>query len=188
MTKSAAKELARYGIRVNAVAPVAATPMTRDHPHRRKAAGALPGEHPAGPFRRAGEVASAFTYLAQSCRRRTSPGRCCASTAASTWRAELHGPAICTADEARFRRRAVRVARSGRGAATGLRDFGSTPTADDVAAGPRDGSVSSPTPVGRRCPGRSPHGRGASPAEQAHLRRGDCAPQEPAAAAQLRHH
>jgi len=28
MTKSAAKELARYGIRVNAIAPVAATPMT----------------------------------------------------------------------------------------------------------------------------------------------------------------
>ena len=28
MTKSAAKELARHGVRVNAVAPVAATPMT----------------------------------------------------------------------------------------------------------------------------------------------------------------
>lgn len=64
MTKSAAKELARYGIRVNAVAPVAATPMTETIRTDEKLQARYLVNIPLGRFAEPAEVASAFTYLA----------------------------------------------------------------------------------------------------------------------------
>lgn len=64
MTKSGAKELARHGIRVNAVAPVASTSMTEklrtDERFSRRFLDAVP----LGRFGEVEEIASAFTYLA----------------------------------------------------------------------------------------------------------------------------
>ena len=64
MTKSAAKELARYGIRVNAVAPVAATPMTETIRTDEKLQARYLANIPLGRFAEPAEVASAFAYLA----------------------------------------------------------------------------------------------------------------------------
>jgi 3-oxoacyl-[acyl-carrier protein] reductase len=64
MTKSAAKELARHGIRVNAVAPVAATPMTEKIRTDEKLQERYLANIPLGRFAEPDEVASAFCYLA----------------------------------------------------------------------------------------------------------------------------
>ena len=64
MTKSAAKELARYGIRVNAVAPVAATPMTAKLRTDEKLSTKFLDQIPLRRFGTPEEVATAFTYLA----------------------------------------------------------------------------------------------------------------------------
>jgi 3-oxoacyl-[acyl-carrier protein] reductase len=64
MTKSAAKELARYNIRVNAVAPVAATPMTEKLRTDEKLRGLYLKQIPLGRFGEPGEIAAAFVYLA----------------------------------------------------------------------------------------------------------------------------
>lgn len=63
MTKSAAKELARYGIRTNAVAPVAATPMTETIRTDEKLQARYLANIPLGRFAEPAEVASAFVYL-----------------------------------------------------------------------------------------------------------------------------
>jgi 3-oxoacyl-[acyl-carrier protein] reductase len=63
MTKSGAKELARYGIRVNAVAPVAATPMTAVLRSDEKLKARYLAQIPLGRFAEPDEVVSAFTYL-----------------------------------------------------------------------------------------------------------------------------
>jgi len=65
MTKSAAKELARYDIRVNAVAPVAATPMTEKLRTDEKLSAKFLDQIPLRRFGELDEVAGAFTYLAQ---------------------------------------------------------------------------------------------------------------------------
>ena len=64
MTKSAAKELARHGIRVNAVAPVAATPMTAKLRTDEKLSAKFLDQIPLRRFGTPEEVAAAFTYLA----------------------------------------------------------------------------------------------------------------------------
>ena len=64
MTKSAAKELARRDIRVNAVAPVAATPMTETIRTDEKLAEKYTANIPLGRFAEPDEVASMFIYLA----------------------------------------------------------------------------------------------------------------------------
>ena len=64
MTKSAAKELARNGIRVNAVAPVAATPMTARLRTDEKLSTKFLDQIPLGRFGTPEEIATAFTYLA----------------------------------------------------------------------------------------------------------------------------
>ena len=64
MTKSAARELAKRNIRVNAVAPVAATPMTETIRTDEKLAAKFNASIPLGRFAEADEVASMFTYLA----------------------------------------------------------------------------------------------------------------------------
>jgi len=64
MTKSAAKELARHGIRVNAVAPVAATPMTETIRTDEKLSARYLSSIPLRRFAEPDEVASAFRYLA----------------------------------------------------------------------------------------------------------------------------
>lgn len=62
-TKSAALELARYGIRVNAVAPVAATPMTEKLREDEKLAPKFLASIPLGRFGTVEEIAETFTYL-----------------------------------------------------------------------------------------------------------------------------
>jgi 3-oxoacyl-[acyl-carrier protein] reductase len=64
MTKSAAKELARHGIRVNAVAPVAATPMTHTLRFDEKLAGRFLESIPLRRFGDPDEIAATFTFLA----------------------------------------------------------------------------------------------------------------------------
>jgi 3-oxoacyl-[acyl-carrier protein] reductase len=64
MTKSAAKELARHGVRVNAVAPVAATPMTEKLRTDEKLTERFLAQIPMGRFAEPEEVAAAFVYLA----------------------------------------------------------------------------------------------------------------------------
>ena len=64
MTKSAAKELARHRIRVNAVAPVAATPMTEKIRTDEKLQQRYLSNIPLGRFAEPDEVSSAFRYLA----------------------------------------------------------------------------------------------------------------------------
>jgi len=64
MTKSAAKELARHKIRVNAVAPVAATPMTAKIRTDEKLQERYLANIPLGRFAEPDEVSSAFRYLA----------------------------------------------------------------------------------------------------------------------------
>ena len=64
MTKSGAKELARYGIRVNAVAPVAATPMTEKLRTDEKLSEKFLSGIPLKRFGEVDEVAAAFSYLA----------------------------------------------------------------------------------------------------------------------------
>jgi len=64
MTKSAAKELARHKIRVNAVAPVAATPMTETIRTDEKLQQRYLANIPLGRFAEPDEVSSAFRYLA----------------------------------------------------------------------------------------------------------------------------
>jgi len=64
ITKSAAKELARYGIRVNAVAPLAATPMTEPIRSDEKLAPRYLAQIPLGRFAEPDEVAGAFRFLA----------------------------------------------------------------------------------------------------------------------------
>jgi 3-oxoacyl-[acyl-carrier protein] reductase len=64
MTKSAAKELARYNIRVNAVAPVAATPMTEKLRTDEKLSSLYLKQIPLGRFGEPDEIAAAFVYLA----------------------------------------------------------------------------------------------------------------------------
>lgn len=64
MTKSGAKELARYGIRVNAVAPVAATPMTEKLRTDEKLSERFLGSIPLRRFGEVDEIAGAFSYLA----------------------------------------------------------------------------------------------------------------------------
>lgn len=63
MTKSAAKELARYKIRVNAVAPVAATPMTEKLRTDEKLSAKFLDQIPLRRFGEQHEVASSFLYL-----------------------------------------------------------------------------------------------------------------------------
>lgn len=63
MTKSAAKELGRYGIRVNAVAPAAATEMTRTIMTDEKFAKTYLSRIALGRFAETEEVVPAFAYL-----------------------------------------------------------------------------------------------------------------------------
>lgn len=65
-TKSAALELARYGIRVNAVAPVAATPMTQVIREDEKLAPKFLSTIPLGRFGTVEEVAETFAFLSSS--------------------------------------------------------------------------------------------------------------------------
>ena len=64
LTKSAAKELARYGIRVNAVAPVAATDMTQTIRTDPKFAERFLAQIPLGRVAEPDEVALMFAFLA----------------------------------------------------------------------------------------------------------------------------
>jgi 3-oxoacyl-[acyl-carrier protein] reductase len=64
MTKSAARELARYGIRVNAVAPVAATPMTEKLRTDDKLSERFLQQVPLRRFAEPAEIASTFAFLA----------------------------------------------------------------------------------------------------------------------------
>jgi 3-oxoacyl-[acyl-carrier protein] reductase len=64
MTQSAARELARYGIRVNAVAPVAATPMTEKIRTDEKLAERYLANIPLGRFAEPSEPAQTFRFLA----------------------------------------------------------------------------------------------------------------------------
>lgn len=63
-TKSGAKELGRHGIRVNTVAPVAATEMTRTLRTNEKLSSVYLERTPLGQWAPAEEIASAFVYLA----------------------------------------------------------------------------------------------------------------------------
>lgn len=62
-TKSAALELARYGIRVNAVAPLAATPMTQVLREDEKLAPKFLASIPLGRFGTVDEIAETFAFL-----------------------------------------------------------------------------------------------------------------------------
>lgn len=64
MTKSGAKELGRYGIRVNAVAPLAATPMTEKIRTDEKLSARYLAQVPLGRWGEPDEIAGAFTFLA----------------------------------------------------------------------------------------------------------------------------
>lgn len=64
ITKSGARELARHNIRVNAVAPVAATPMTAKIRTDESLMNKYLASIPLGRFAEPDEVASTFTYLA----------------------------------------------------------------------------------------------------------------------------
>lgn len=64
MTKSAAKELARYGIRANCVAPVAATPMTEKIRTDPRLSEMFLSSIPLRRFAEPDEVASTFVFLA----------------------------------------------------------------------------------------------------------------------------
>lgn len=64
MTKSAAKELGRYGIRVNAVSPAAATRMTETLRSDERFADQYLERIPLGRWAEAEEIAGAFVYLA----------------------------------------------------------------------------------------------------------------------------
>ena len=64
MTKSAAKELAGFNIRVNAVAPLAATPMTEKSRTDEKYAQKYIDAIPLGRFAEPNEVAEVFSFLA----------------------------------------------------------------------------------------------------------------------------
>lgn len=66
MTKSAARELARHKIRVNAVAPIAATPMTEKLRTDKKLSERYLAQIPLGRFGEVDEIAEAFLYLASS--------------------------------------------------------------------------------------------------------------------------
>lgn len=63
MTKSAAKELAKRGIRVNAVAPVAATPMTEKIRVDEKLGERFLQQIPLGRFGTTEEIAETFRFL-----------------------------------------------------------------------------------------------------------------------------
>ncbi len=63
MTKSGAKELGRYGIRVNAVAPSASTEMTRTIMTNEKFAATYLSRIALGRFAEAEEMAPTFSYL-----------------------------------------------------------------------------------------------------------------------------
>jgi 3-oxoacyl-[acyl-carrier protein] reductase len=64
MTKSAAKELARYRIRVNAIAPVAATPMTERLRTDPKLSERFLSTIPLGRFGEPDEIAATFVFVA----------------------------------------------------------------------------------------------------------------------------
>jgi 3-oxoacyl-[acyl-carrier protein] reductase len=64
LTKSAAKELARYGVRVNAVAPVAATDMTATLRTNPKFAERFLAQIPLGRIAEPEEIAPMFLFLA----------------------------------------------------------------------------------------------------------------------------
>jgi 3-oxoacyl-[acyl-carrier protein] reductase len=64
MTKSAAKELGRVGIRVNAVSPAAATPMTEQIRTDERFAGKYLDKIPLRRWAEPDEVAEAFVFLA----------------------------------------------------------------------------------------------------------------------------
>jgi 3-oxoacyl-[acyl-carrier protein] reductase len=66
MTKSAAKELARYAITVNAVAPVAATPMTEKLRTDAKLRDRFLGQIPLRRFGEPDEAAALFVYLSSA--------------------------------------------------------------------------------------------------------------------------
>ena len=66
MTKSAARELGRYGIRVNAVSPAAATEMTETIRSDERFAQQYLDRIPLGRWAEADEVANAFLFLAGS--------------------------------------------------------------------------------------------------------------------------
>lgn len=66
MTKSAARELARYSIRVNAVAPAAATPMTETVRTDAQFAASYLARIPLGRWAEPNEVAPPFVFLASS--------------------------------------------------------------------------------------------------------------------------
>lgn len=63
MTKSGAKELGRYGIRVNAVAPSAATQMTETIMTNEKFAKTYLSRIPLGRFAESEEMSATFSYL-----------------------------------------------------------------------------------------------------------------------------
>jgi 3-oxoacyl-[acyl-carrier protein] reductase len=66
MTKSGAKELGRYGIRVNAVAPLAATPMTEKIRTDEKLSARYLAQVPLARWGEPDEIAGAFTFLASA--------------------------------------------------------------------------------------------------------------------------
>ena len=65
MTKSAARVRARHRVRVNAVAPIAATPMTATLRENEKLSERYLAQIPLGRFGEPEEVADAFLYLAE---------------------------------------------------------------------------------------------------------------------------
>ena len=64
MTKSAAKELARHNIRVNALAPLAATPMTEKLRTDEKLSARFIAQVPLGRFASPEEIAPSFVHIA----------------------------------------------------------------------------------------------------------------------------
>lgn len=66
MTKSGARELGRWNIRVNAVSPAAATPMTEKLRTDEKLSEKYLARVPLGRWAEPNEVARAFTFLASN--------------------------------------------------------------------------------------------------------------------------
>ena len=83
VTRTWARELGRYGIRVNAVAPgFVATEILRDMPQ--KVLDSMVEHTPLGRIGRPEDIANAYAWLRVRRGRASSPGTACRSTAASS--------------------------------------------------------------------------------------------------------